>query len=95
LTHDIQGHTYEQNGKKYFYVDIYKVEIIPQRVHFQFDNILRNSELSTEINTILNDNWQSVYADVRPGYEESFGTLFKMLANNLFSRVAYDDIFLS
>lgn len=86
---------YTKKNKTYWRMIDYLVTISPEKMHYQFDNLFDGDErLGSEINKVLNENWDSVYNDVRQGYESSFGQIFKGLADSLFSRVPYNDLFI-
>ncbi|CAH0548739.1 unnamed protein product [Brassicogethes aeneus] len=95
INHTITGQAYEKKGKKYWKFVNYTVTLRPERVYFRFDNLYNgsNPQLGENVNQVLNDNWDEVFTDVRPGYEASFGQIFQDLANRVFSRVALKDIF--
>lgn len=73
----------------------YDVTIQPERMYYQFDNLFDGDQrLGDEINKVLNENWDSIYNDVKPGYEKSFGLIFQGLAEAVFSRVPINNIFI-
>lgn len=95
INHTITAEPFEKKGKAYWSFKDYTVTLRPERVIFKFDNLFDgDSRLGDEINKVLNDNWDEVFADVREGYEKSFGLIFHGLANRVFTRVALEDIFL-
>lgn len=95
INHTVIGEQVERKGKTYWDFKEYKVTLRPEKVIFKFDNLFDGDErLGTEINKVLNDNWDEVFTDVREGYEKSFGIIFHGLAKRVFSRVPIKDIFL-
>lgn len=63
---------------------------------FNFENLFNGDKrLGDEINKVLNENWDSIYNDVRSSYDESFGLIFKDIANRIFNRVPFNDLFLT
>ncbi|KRT86918.1 hemolymph juvenile hormone-binding protein, partial [Oryctes borbonicus] len=95
LTHNLTMEKYSKKNKTYWKILDYIVTIQPEKMHYQFDNLFDgDARLGNEINKVINENWESVYSDVRSGYEKSFGLIFKGLAESLFSRVPYNQIFL-
>nr|XP_022899726.1 protein takeout-like [Onthophagus taurus] len=94
-THVIEGEKIEKNGKIYFHLKDYRVEMEPERMFYHFENLFDGDErMGAEINKVMNENWKEVYADVKLGYDKTYGMIFLGLANSLFSRVTFDDIFL-
>lgn len=62
---------------------------------FKFDNLFNgDKKLGDEINKVLNENWESLFNDVKAGYDESFALIFKDLANRVFNRVPFNEIFI-
>lgn len=95
INHTIYGEPVERKGKTYWNFKEYTVTLRPDKVLFNFENLFDGDvRLGTEINKVLNENWNEVFTDVRDGYEKSFGIIFHGLANRVFSRVSIKDIFL-
>lgn len=95
MNHTLIGESFEKKGKKYWRLKDYKVTILPERMKFKLDNLFNGDQrLGDEINKVLNENWDSIYNDVRSSYEESFGLIFKDLSNRVFNRVPFNDIFI-
>ncbi|XP_050316008.1 protein takeout-like [Anthonomus grandis grandis] len=94
--HHIMSFDYiEKKGKTYIKVTDFKVTMAPERVEFKFDNLFNGQkDLGDNINKVLNENNKEVFDDVRPGYEKSFGLIFKDLANRVLHKVPVNDIFL-
>lgn len=89
------GEPFEKKGKTYMRLVDYKVSIVPEKMTFRFDNLFNGDKrLGDEINKVLNENWDSIFNDVKAGYDESFGLIFKDLANRVFTRVPFNEIFL-
>lgn len=67
----------------------------PERVIYRLDNLFNGDErISNQIHKMLNDNWYEVFRNIREGYENGFGLIFKDITKRVFTRVAIDDIFL-
>lgn len=72
----------------------YKVSIVPEKMTFKFDNLFNGDQrLGDEINKVLNENWETLFNDVKPSYDESFALIFKDLTNRVFNRVPFNEIF--
>lgn len=90
----LTGKINEKEGKKYVEVTDIAFKMDADKVEYQFDNLFNGDErLGTEMNKLLNDNWKDVFVDVKAGYEEGFAAVFKQLANIVFSKIPYDEIF--
>ncbi|GJQ81234.1 hypothetical protein Trydic_g20453 [Trypoxylus dichotomus] len=95
LTHNLTMEKYTKKEKIFWKILDYVVTIKPEKMQYQFDNLFDGDErLGSEINKVINENWESIYNDVKGGYEKSFGLIFRGLAESLFSRVPYNEIFI-
>lgn len=95
LNHTIIGEPFEKKGKKYIKIVDYIVSIVPEKMTFKFDNLFNGDQrLGDEINKVLNENWDAIFNDVKPSYDQTFGLIFKDLANRVFTRVPFNEIFL-
>lgn len=67
----------------------------PENVHFNFENLFGGDKMLGEVmNRVVNENWMDVFGDVREGYENAFGQIYKHLANRFFRMVPINRIFL-
>jgi len=73
----------------------YRVAFDPKRVYMNFENLFNDKTLSEGMNRFLNENWETVFNELKVGYAKSFGLIFKELSNKLFEKVPFDNIFLS
>ncbi|KAK4878718.1 hypothetical protein RN001_011224 [Aquatica leii] len=89
------GKSFTKKQKKYVEITELKISLNPSKVEFDFRNLFNGDvRLGTEMNKLLNDNWKDVYDDVKHGYEDAIGAVFQNLANLIFKRVPFDNIFL-
>lgn len=47
------------------------------------------------MNVFLNENWQDIFNELKPAVQDSFAAVFKELANRMFKKVSFNDIYLS
>lgn len=93
--HDQRGEIFEKDGEKYFRIKEYKIKFEPRLVMMNFTNLFNgDKQLGNNMNSFLNENWQVVFDELKSGYEESFSKVFKSFANQLFTQVPVDKIFL-
>ncbi|KAK5638094.1 hypothetical protein RI129_012389 [Pyrocoelia pectoralis] len=84
----------KKNGKTYVEIKTFNVSLNPAMVRYDFENLFNgDGALGDSMNAVLNDNWQDIYEDVQPGYEEALGEVFKSLANLFFTKIPYDEMF--
>ncbi|KAF5281665.1 hypothetical protein FQR65_LT14595 [Abscondita terminalis] len=85
----------KKNDQQYFTIKSFEVVLRPEKVHYEFENLFNgNKALSDQIHGVLNENWKEVFDDVKQGYEELIATVGKSLANQVFSKIPVNKIFL-
>lgn len=85
---------YEKKNQKYYRVVNKTLSIEPQKMHFQLSNLFGgDKEFTNRILKAMNENWEDIYADVRPSYEEAFGQIFTSIFNSLLSKVQISNLF--
>ncbi|KAB0790985.1 hypothetical protein PPYR_14554 [Photinus pyralis] len=88
------GEMFEKDGKKYMELKTFNVSLVPGLVEFNFENLFSGErQLGDEMNKLLNENWRKIYLDVRAAYEEALGAVFKSIANLIFKKIPYDEMF--
>jgi hypothetical protein len=95
IEHRLIGEPFEKDGVKYMRLKEYRVVFDPKRVYMHFDNLFNDKTLSQTMNRFLNDNWETVFSELKVGYAKSFGIIFRDLSNKLFEKIPFDNIFLS
>ncbi|XP_055908345.1 protein takeout [Eupeodes corollae] len=95
IEHRLIGEPYEKDGVKYMKLKDYKIEFHPKRVYMNFENLFNDKTLSETMNRFLNDNWETVFSELKIGYQKNMGKIFRDLSNKIFTKVPFDRIFLS
>ncbi|XP_044260808.1 protein takeout-like [Tribolium madens] len=86
---------YIKKNKTCLRVTDFKFGFKPKRIVFDFENIIDgNEQLSKEVVKTLNENSETVYADVGPAFNQVMGMVWKQTINQVFSRVPEDELFL-
>lgn len=49
--------------------------------------------LDEGLNTFLNENWQIIFEELRPAFEQAFAQIFKEMTHRVFSKVPIDKVF--
>ncbi|KAK5638588.1 hypothetical protein RI129_012883 [Pyrocoelia pectoralis] len=89
------GEFTERNGKRYVEIEELKLKLDPEKVEMDFKNLFNGDpNLGPQINTIMNENWRQIFNDVGHAYEAALGDIFKNIANRIFKRIPYDELFL-
>uniref|UniRef100_A0A1A9ZY56 Protein takeout n=1 Tax=Glossina pallidipes TaxID=7398 RepID=A0A1A9ZY56_GLOPL len=95
IEHRLIGEPYEKDGRRYMRLKDYQITMNPKRVYMHFDNLFNDALLSQTMNRFLNDNWETVFNELKGGYSKSFGSIFRDISNLIFEKVPMDEIFLS
>ncbi|KAK4877779.1 hypothetical protein RN001_010285 [Aquatica leii] len=84
-----------KNNQPFLTIKTFQVSLNPDKVNYVFENLFNGNEaLSNQIHTVLNENWKDVFEDVKQGYEELIGTVCKSVANQIFTKIPANKIFL-
>lgn len=94
IEHRLIGEPFEKDGVKYMRLKEYRVAFDPQRVYMHFENLFNDPTLSQTMNRFLNDNWETVFNELKIGYSRSFGKIFREISNRIFEKVPMDSMFL-
>ncbi|XP_026286406.1 protein takeout-like [Frankliniella occidentalis] len=93
-THIVSTEPVEREGKTYWTIANYTINIEPKAMRCHFDDILKgNSEVSDKVNGFLNSEWKLFYKQIQGPAEEAYAKLFKHLASRVFDQVPITDIF--
>lgn len=61
-----------------------------------FENLFNGDELlSDSMNTFLNENWMEILNELKPVLTKSIASIYRAIAEPIFSKFAYSDLFLS
>lgn len=63
-------------------------------MYANFDNLFGDPVLSEGTNKFLNENWRTVFFELKPVIEKQIGLIIKDLLNNVFNKLPYKDFFL-
>ena len=94
IEHRLIGEPFMENDILYMRLKDYKVSFNPKRVYMDFENLFGERTLSDAMNRFLNENWDLVFSELKSGYADSFGYIFKDITNKLFTKIPMDSIFL-
>lgn len=86
---------YTKKNQTYFRITNFSFSIKPEKIHFDFENIIDGNELlSKEVVKTLNENSEIVYADVGPAFNQVMATVWKETINQVFVRIPENELFL-
>lgn len=52
------------------------------------------SSAGETMNNVINENWDVIFNELRPGLEVAFGNVFLEYSKGIFDKVPFNDIFL-
>lgn len=94
-THELIAEPITKKGEIYMKLKDYKISFTPKRVYMSFTNLFNGDKaLGDNMNHFLNENWEIVFNELKSGYEETFGLVFKEVTNKIFTKVPMRKIFL-
>ncbi|XP_016952742.1 protein takeout [Drosophila biarmipes] len=74
-------------------VDI-KVEVTPQHVSYQLENLFNGQkDLSDNMHALINENWQDIFNELKPGIGEAFGLIAKTVLDRIFGKLSLEQLF--
>ncbi|KAF2885078.1 hypothetical protein ILUMI_21081 [Ignelater luminosus] len=94
--HRMDSEMFTKKEKNYLRLTNYKITVKPEKIHYKFDDLLGggpNARISQQIHTVINDNSLAIFEEVRAATEESYGIIFKEIANKIFTKVPLDEIY--
>ncbi|CAH1159732.1 unnamed protein product [Phaedon cochleariae] len=93
--HTITFKEHTKNGKRYFHVETYKLNIAIKGAKYDFENLFDGDKnLAESILKVVNENWDVIFGDVKSGVENAYATVFKSIARKFFNTIPVDEIFL-
>lgn len=87
--------TFMRDGQKFVQMERAKASIIrPSRLYMNFENLFNGDRaLGDNMNLFLNENWQEIFAELKPVVEDTFAELIRNVLNNVFNAFPYDVLF--
>ncbi|KAM7361884.1 protein takeout-like [Cochliomyia hominivorax] len=85
----------EKNGQVFAQLEHVKLEIKPDLVQFQFNNLFNGDKaLGDNMNQFVNENWRDIFNELEPGLSKALGLVAKQMFNNVFSKFPYNELLL-
>lgn len=85
----------QKNGNIFATLEHVKLELEPEHVHFEFDNLFNGDKaLTATMNEFVNANWRDIYEEMKPGISKATGLVVKSMINTFFTKYPYADYFL-
>ncbi|KAL1502075.1 hypothetical protein ABEB36_007274 [Hypothenemus hampei] len=93
--HTAKCEKYESKGKSYLRLKDYKLNMNVEKCYFDFENIIPgNEKISQEVGKTINENSLEIFKDVKGGFEQLWARLHENAANQVFSKIPEDELFL-
>ncbi|XP_016980571.1 protein takeout [Drosophila rhopaloa] len=74
-------------------VDI-KVEVNPSHVTYHLENLFNGQkDLSENMHVLINENWQDIFNELKPGISEAFGQIVKSVLDRIFGKLPLEQLF--
>ncbi|XP_047097006.1 protein takeout-like [Schistocerca piceifrons] len=89
------GEPVEKSGEKYVNIKDFKINFETSRLYLTFENLFNGDKaLGDNMNNFINENWDVILKELKPGISDVLGAIFQDISNRIFSKVPYDKIFL-
>ncbi|CAH1963274.1 unnamed protein product [Acanthoscelides obtectus] len=89
-----EGEHYQKNGKDHVRFVDKKIDLSIGSTNLYFDHILGdNDQLNVQTNRIINENSQEIIKELSPVITKVIGEFVFGIANRIFERYSYDDLF--
>ncbi|XP_017052725.1 protein takeout isoform X1 [Drosophila ficusphila] len=76
-------------------VDI-KVDIDPAHVTYHLENLFNGQkDLSENMHVLINENWQDIFTELKPGIGEAFALIAKAVLDRIFGKLPLEQLFLA
>ncbi|XP_037036848.1 protein takeout-like [Bradysia coprophila] len=82
------------DGKEYLKIRRVSCSYDTDRIHYRFENILNNKEISDSINRMLNENQDLINNEVKPSVIRILSGIFKRVLVDSFTKYPYSSYFL-
>lgn len=87
------GNIIEKDGQRYLSIVDLKNAVRPELVTIKVMNIFKNEQLENTLNRLLNENWKEVYEELGDGYLSAVELFFKAIAEKIFGKISFDNLF--
>ncbi|XP_067014581.2 protein takeout [Anabrus simplex] len=90
----LNGHPETRNGKVYMELDEFKFEIKVDHATIMMNNLFNgNKELGDAMNKFMSDNWEAVFAELKPVVDQAISAILKDVAQKVFKKFPYEELF--
>lgn len=95
LTHTLFFKDITKNKKIYWIVDDYGLKMTLNGAQFDYKNLFNgNKLLGDNILRVMNENWREIADSLVVGVEKAYIPVLKALANQIFTKIPINNIFL-
>lgn len=76
-------------------VDNVKVDVSPSHVTYHLEGLFNGQkELSDNMHALINENWQEIFNELKPGIGEAFGLITKAVLSKVFGKYPLEQLFI-
>ncbi|XP_030762879.1 uncharacterized protein LOC115887561 [Sitophilus oryzae] len=93
MKHILQLEKYTKSDKTYYKIKSYDLHMSITKAHLRFDNMFGNKMLSDNLNTVLNENWETLFNDTKSSIEEAVIAVLKPYIQTFFNEVPTEELF--
>ncbi|CAG9853595.1 unnamed protein product [Phyllotreta striolata] len=93
--HSMWCEKYKKNGKTYIRFTNYTMDMHPEKMIYNFSDVFpSNKQIENEISKTLNENSIEIFNEMRSSFEQIFSTIHITVANQILSKIPFDEVFL-
>ncbi|XP_060873611.1 protein takeout-like [Metopolophium dirhodum] len=84
-----------KNGNTYMDIKDLKLAFTTTKMQLKLDNLFKGDKaLGNNMNVFLNENWKDILAELQINFENALAAAFSGVAQQFFSRVPYNQVFI-
>uniref|UniRef100_A0A1B6IKY9 Protein takeout n=2 Tax=Homalodisca liturata TaxID=320908 RepID=A0A1B6IKY9_9HEMI len=90
----LMGHPARKDDKEFFNLDKVKFDIFVKKATMHMNNLFNgNQQLGEAVNTLMKENWEVVFQEMKPVVDQTVEALIKDIASKVFKRYSLDEMF--
>ncbi|KAK7602030.1 hypothetical protein V9T40_009471 [Parthenolecanium corni] len=93
--YNLKGEVVEKNGIKHIVIKSASLKVTKvSKISLQLENLFQgNPELSKNLNVFLNENWQLLFDELKPAFEEAIIAIVKDIVGKALAKIPADRVF--
>lgn len=89
----LEFNQYQKKNKTFMRFIKSYINVEPESIIFNHENLSENQERNKELHTMLNEDWKVIWEENKLEYLQVINEIFLIIANGFFSRVSLQEAF--